>query len=462
MSREDDATGVGALGYSLGSSGGVRGAAVGVMRSAGTLGRSLVRAGRAISAAPASSGSSADAASEVPDASSCSLSREDDAVGAGALDYSLGSSGGARGAAVGVMRSAGAVGGSLVRAGRAISAAPAGDGSSADMASEVLEASSCSLPRGDDAIGAGALDYSLGSSGGARGAAVGVMRSAGAVGRSLVRAGRAISALLAGDSSSADVASEVLDASSCGLSRGDDAIGAGALDYSLGLSGGARGATVGVMRSAGAVGRSLVRAGRAISASLAGDSSSADVASEVLDASSCSLSRDDDATGAGALGYSLGSSEGARGAAVGVMRSAGAVGKSLVLAGRAISAAPVGDGSSVIAASEVLDASSRSLSHIDDAVVAGALDYSLGSSGGAREAADGVMRLADAVCGSFLFARGAQSARRRQPTAAASTRRARCSTRAAAVCRAAKTRSAPVRSATCMVRVGVRVGRRSA
>ena len=75
--------------------------------------------------------------------------------------------------------------------------------------------------------------------------------------------------------------------------------------------------------------------------------------------------------------------------AVGVMRSAGAVGRSLGRAGGAISAAPSGDGSSFDAASEV-------------------------------------------------------------------------STRAAAVCRVATTRSAPVHSTTRVVRVGVRAGRRSA
>ena len=89
----------------------------------------------------------------------------DDPTSAGALGYGRGSSGVARRAAVSVMRSAGAVGGSLVRAGRAIGAAPAGDGSSADAASEVLDPSCCSLSRGDDAIGAGALGYSPGSRG---------------------------------------------------------------------------------------------------------------------------------------------------------------------------------------------------------------------------------------------------------------------------------------------------------
>ena len=132
--------------------------------------RPLVRAGRALSAAPAGDGSSVGAASEVLDASSCSLLRGDDTIDAGALGYSLGSSGGARGAAVGVVSSAVAVGGSLVRAWRVISAPPVGNGSSVDAASEVLGASSCSSSRGDDAIGAGVLGYSLGSSDDATGA----------------------------------------------------------------------------------------------------------------------------------------------------------------------------------------------------------------------------------------------------------------------------------------------------
>ena len=96
------------------------------------------------------------------------------------------------------MRLADAVCGLFVRAGRAVSAAPAADGSGVDAACEVLDASSCSLSRGDNTIGAGALGYSHGSSGSARGAAVGVMRLTDAVGRSLVRTGRALSAAPAG------------------------------------------------------------------------------------------------------------------------------------------------------------------------------------------------------------------------------------------------------------------------
>ena len=332
------------------------------------------------------------------------MPRGDDSISAGALGYGRGSSGVARRAAVSVMRSAGAVGGSLVRAGRAIGAAPAGDGSSADAASEVLDPSSCSLSRGDDAIGAGALGYSPGSSGGARGAAVGVMRSAGAVGRSMVRAGRAISAAPAGDGSSVVAVSEVLDASSCSFSRGDDAFGAGALDCSLGSSGGARGAADGVMRLADAVCGLFVRAGRAVSAAPAADGSGVDAACEVLDASSCSLSRGDNTIGAGD-GSSVGAaSEMLDASSRSLLRGNGTIG--------------AGNGSSVDAASEVLGASSCSSSRGDGAIGAGALGYSLGSNDDSTGASvldyslgsSGVTRVTSVTTSGFAAFRSACSA----------------------------------------------------
>ena len=79
------------------------------------VGGSLVRAGSASGAAPASGGGGVGPSSTVLDAGCGGSSHGDGAIGAGALTNSRGSSEGARGAAVGESRVAVAVGESLVR-----------------------------------------------------------------------------------------------------------------------------------------------------------------------------------------------------------------------------------------------------------------------------------------------------------------------------------------------------------
>ena len=291
------------------------------------------------------------------------------------------------GAAFGGMHAADAGGRTFVRAGHADSATTASDGDTCVTSRGTLRTGGCSSSRGDDAC---ALSGSQGSSGGTRGASVGVVHGADTVGGSCVCTGRAsaFGAALASDGGGLCLSSAVLDTGYGGASHGDDAIGAGVLMGSLCSS-----------ESASASdGGGVCPSSEELDTGCGGASRGDDAV--VRDPSCGGASHGDDAIGTSALAESLGSSESARGAAVGECRSVVAVGGSLARARSAIGAAlararsaidaaSASDGGSLCRSSAVLSAGCGCASHGDDALGSGALLGSLGASESAREAVFG-------------------------------------------------------------------------
>ena len=381
-----------------------RWAAVGASRVAVAVGKSVVRAGSAIGAAPASGGGGIGLSSKVLDAGGGGLSHSGGAIGASARMHLRISSEVARGAAVGASRMAVAVGGSEVRAGSASDAAPASGGGGIGPSSIMRDAGGGGLSHGDDANFASARTHLRLSGDVARGAAVGTGRVAVAVCGSAVRAGSAVGVAPADGSGGGGPASNVLGGGGGSLSHGGGAISVGAHTNSRSASVVARGAAVGASRVAVAVGGSAVRAGSAIGAAPADGGGGVGPSSNVLDTGGSGASHGDDAICVGALSDSRCFSDVARGAAVGASRVAVAVGGSVVSAGSASGAAPASGGGGIGPSSKVLDAGGGGLPHGDGAIGASARTHLRLSSEVARGAAVGAGRVAVAVGGSEVRA----------------------------------------------------------
>ena len=398
----------------------------------------------------------------VPDTGCGGASRGGDVIDAGVLAESHGSSEKARGATVGECRLAFAVDGSFARARGAIGVASTSDGSGLRWPSTVLGTGCGDASYGDGAIGAGAIMVSLGSSESARGAAVGECQVAVAVGGSFARARSAIGTAATSDGSGLCLPSAVLGTGCGGASHGDGAIGADILRSSLGSSESARGAAVGEGRSAVAVGESFDGARGALGAAPVSGGGGVGPSSTALDTDCGGMSHGADATSAGVLTNWLnGSGKSAHGAAVGESRVAVAVGKSFDGARSAIGPAPASDGGGLCSSSAALEISCGGRSHGEDAIGTCALKHWLGVSESARgrRSARAEWR-SHSACRSMAHA--ARSARRRRATATASARRARRSRRAVVACRTASTQPAPARSNTGLLRVRVRARQRSA